>query len=156
MGGGSGGDPRAAGGGQQGHAVKWVYARPAGGSLEFWINEDGRVAQIAATGRTGTAVTSKRIRLGSTYSQVLKAYGAPETHRTSTVPPEVAAVMGLNRDANKKKARSRDQLASYAQLYGGSVVSVNLVNDVLYTSKHHAAFTFLGDKCMRITIALAD
>jgi hypothetical protein len=153
-GGGYGGDPSAAGGGQQGNAVKWVYARPNGGSLEFWINEDGRVAQIAATGRTGTATTSKGVRLGSTYSQVLKLYGAPETHRTSSVPPEVAAVMGLNRDANKQKRR--DQLSSYAQLYGGSVSFVNLVNDVLYTSKHHAAFTFLGDKCVRITIALAD
>jgi len=154
--GGGYGDPSAAGSGQQGNAVKWVYARPNGGSLEFWINEDGRVAQIAATGRTGNAVTSRGARLGSDYKQVLKAYGPPETYLTSTVAPEVAAVLGLNRNVNKGKAKARDQLAAYAQLYGGSVYTVNLVNNVLYTSKHHAAFTFLGGKCVRITIALAD
>jgi hypothetical protein len=157
MGGGYGaGDPSAGGAGQQGNAVKWVYARPNGGSLEFWINEDGRVAQIAATGRTGNAITSKGARLGSSYSQVLKLYGAPETHQTSTVSPEVAAVMGLNKNVSKQKARARDQLSSYASLYGGSVTYVNRVSNVLYTTKHHAAFTFLGDKCVRITIALAD
>jgi hypothetical protein len=154
--GGYGGEIGAAGSGQQGNAVKWVYARPNGASLEFWINEDGRVAQIAATGRTGNAVTSKGIRLGSDYKQVLKAYGPPESYTTSPVAPEVAAVMGLHRDVSKQRGRQRDQLAAYAQLYGGSVQTVNLVNNVLYASKHHAGFTFLGGKCVRITIALAD
>jgi hypothetical protein len=157
MGGGyGGGDPTAGGVSQQGNAVKWVYARPKGGSLEFWINEDGRVAQIAATGPTGAAVTSKGVKLGGTYSQALKAYGPPEMHQTSTVSPEVAAVMGLDRKANQKRARSRDQLAAFAQAYGGSVYNIHIVTNVLYPSKHHAAFTFLSDKCVRITIALAD
>jgi hypothetical protein len=135
--------------------VKWVYARPNGGSLEFWINEDGRVAQIAATGRTGAAITSKGTKLGSTYAQVLKAYGPPETYSTSNVAPEVAAVMGLNRE-QKKKTKGRDALVGYANAYGASVRWIYSVDNVLYTTKHHAAFTFLGDKCIRITIALAD
>lgn len=156
-GGGYGGDASATGGAtQQGNAVKWVYARPNGGSLEFWINEDGRVAQIAATGRSGNAVTAKGTRLGSSYAQVLKAYGPAEMYQTSTVSPEVAAVMGLDREANKRKTRSRDQLAAFAANYGGTVYNIHTVTNVLYTSKHHAAFTFLGDKCVRITIALAD
>jgi hypothetical protein len=155
-GGGYGGDPNAAGGGQQGNAVKWIYARPNGGSLEFWINEDGRVAQIAATGRTGSAVTSKGIKLGSSYAQALKAYGPPETYQTSPVAPEVAVVLGLNRNVDKKEGRARSQIQAYAQLYGRSIQWINSVENVLYTSKHHAAFTFLGDKCVRITIALAD
>jgi hypothetical protein len=141
---------------QQGNAVKWVYVRPDGGSLEFWINEDGRVAQIAATGHTGTAVTSKGLKLGSSYSQVLTSYGVPEIHRTSPVPPEVAAVMGLGQSKQQKARRQR--LAQWAQLYspGTGVQTTFLVNDLLYPRNQHAAFTVLDGKVVRITIALAD
>jgi hypothetical protein len=152
--GGYGSTDATGGAGQQGNAVKWVYARPNGGALEFWINEDGRVAQIAVSGRTGNANTSKGIKLGSSYSSVLNAYGPAEAYRTSTVAPEVAAVLGLDRSV--KKAKDRDRLASFASMYGGTVVNVHMVNDVLYTRKHHAAFTLLNDKVVRITIALAD
>ena len=113
MPGGYGSTDASGGAQQQGNAVKWVYARPNGGALEFWINEDGRVAQIAASGRTGTATTAKGIKLGSTYSQVLKAYGPAETYRTSNVAPEVAAVLGLNRASYRKAAR--DRVASFAR-----------------------------------------
>jgi hypothetical protein len=145
-----------AGGGavQQGNAVKWVYMRPGGGSLEFWINEDGRVAQIAATGRTGSARTSKGVQLGSGYSQVMKAYGVPETHRTSPVPPEVATVLGLGKNQRKDAARQA-RTAAYAAYYGVGPQSTS-VNDLIYTRKHHVAFTTLEGKVARITIALTD
>jgi hypothetical protein len=144
---------------QQGNAVKWVYVRPNGGTLEFWINEDGRVAQIAASGPSGTAVTSKGIKLGSTYAQVLTSYGPAEMYRDAPVAPEVAAVLGLGRSAKEKGRRGR--LADYAQRYSApgvqtTVTTLYTVNELLYPRRHHAAFTVLDGKVVRVTIALAD
>ncbi len=55
------------------------------------VNEDGRVAQISvaapaaktaiANKTISGAVTSKRVRLGTPYQQVLSTYGTPERHR---------------------------------------------------------------------------
>jgi hypothetical protein len=153
-----GGDGTTTGGGvlAQGNAVQWVYLRPGGASLEFWINEDGRVAQIAATGRTGNAVTSKGVKLGSTYPQVLKAYGMAELHRYSTVPPDMARIMGLGQADRKKAGQRGGSKTGMAQFFGAAFQVANLVTDVIYTKSHHAAFTLVDGKVVRITIALAD
>jgi hypothetical protein len=144
---------------QQGNAVRWIYIRPNGGALEFWINEDGRVAQIAASGSSGTAVTSKSVKLGSSYAQVLTSYGPAEMYRDAPVAPEVAAVLGLGRSKQNKARRGR--LADYAQRYSApgvqtTVTTIYMVNELLYPRRHHAAFTVLDGKVVRITIALAD
>lgn len=72
-------------------AVLWIYKRDdmKGGKgtirLEFLINEDGRVAQIAVAapaGKTYPGVrTSKGIALNTSYQRVLEAYGFPEKTR---------------------------------------------------------------------------
>lgn len=144
---------------QQGNAVKWVYVRPNGGSLEFWINEDGRVAQIAASGPSGAAITSKGVKLGSSYAQVLTTYGPAEMYRDAPVPPEVSAVLGLGRSKQAKDRRGR--LTAYAQRYSApgvqaTITTTYMVNELLYPRRHHAAFTVLDGKVVRITIALAD
>ena len=71
------------------NAVLWIYKRPGGLRLEFLINEDGRVAQISAAAPTdkplknvpANARTSRGVTLGSTYTQVVGAYGNPERYR---------------------------------------------------------------------------
>lgn len=71
------------------NAVLWVYRRPGNLRLEFLINEDGRVAQISAAAPTDKPLkstpaalrTARGVTLGSTYAQVLGAYGNPERYR---------------------------------------------------------------------------
>ncbi len=72
-------------------AVLWIYKRNdvKGGKdtvrLEFLINEDGRVAQIAVAAPAGKSYpgvkTSKGVALNSSYQKVLEAYGFPEKTR---------------------------------------------------------------------------
>ena len=61
--------------------VTWVYKFPKNKTLEFIINPDGRVLQIAAYGVDWPEIrTSKKIGLGHTYKDVLLRYGFPEAH----------------------------------------------------------------------------
>ena len=76
--------------GQQGRArsrptgteVTWVYRFPKSRQLEFIIDPQGLVIQIAAYGAEWQGLkTSKGITLGSTYRDVILKYGYPETHQ---------------------------------------------------------------------------
>jgi hypothetical protein len=78
----------AAGGGQAGGAagqasgtqfVRWIYRRSTASSMNFVLNNHNKVVQIEALGISNTAVrTSKAIRLGSTFADVVKNYGDPD------------------------------------------------------------------------------
>lgn len=66
--------------------ITWVYKFPKNKTLEFIISPDGRVVQISAFGVEWPGVaTSKGIRLGQTYKDVIMAYGFPESHARSGV-----------------------------------------------------------------------
>ena len=93
-----GGDPRGggnAGGGVGGFGntvstlaqqqeVTWVYNRKVKNDLvsyNFLIGPNGNVIQIRVAGYSDSATKTKRgIGLGSTYKDVVKAYGYPEEH----------------------------------------------------------------------------
>lgn len=61
--------------------VMWIYRFAQNKTLEFLINPDGRVLQIAAYGAEWPGIgTAKGIRLGDTYKDVLVKYGFPESH----------------------------------------------------------------------------
>ena len=66
-------------------AQLFVYKRKGGIRMEFLVNEDGRVAQISVAAPAGktlpNAITSKGIKLGSNYQNVLSRYGFPERLR---------------------------------------------------------------------------
>lgn len=86
---GDGGGSAASQGPEYANAVLWIYKRPGNIRLEFLINEDGRVAQISAAAPTDKPLktvppgirTAHGVTLGSTYGQVLAAYGNPERYR---------------------------------------------------------------------------
>lgn len=62
--------------------VTWIYRFPKNRTLEFVINPDGVVIQIAAYGVEWPGLaTSKGIKLGSTYRDVILKYGYPESHQ---------------------------------------------------------------------------
>ncbi|MCL6519728.1 MAG: hypothetical protein K6T99_07840 [Armatimonadetes bacterium] len=64
--------------------VTWIYRFPKNHTLEFIINPDGIVIQIAAFGVDWPGIgTSKGIKLGSTYKDVIMKYGYPESHQKS-------------------------------------------------------------------------
>jgi hypothetical protein len=137
--GGFGGDPNAGFGGQAGgqtvgNAVLWVYRRPGGVLMEFLINEDGLVAQISISGLKGPGRTAKGVGLGTDFKTVLTRYGSPEQYLISTV--NAAGVQNVNPAAAVKA--------------GGQVTQV------YYPKRHHAAFTFLNNRIVRITVALAE
>jgi hypothetical protein len=66
------------------NAILWIYDRKPT-RLEFLINEDGRIAQISVAAPSGKtfpgARTSRGVTLGSSFGQVMAAYGNPERHR---------------------------------------------------------------------------
>lgn len=62
--------------------VTWTYDLSDGTTLEFIISETGRIIQVTVGGDrpyTGSR-TSKGIKLGSSYKDVLFKYGYPEGH----------------------------------------------------------------------------
>lgn len=64
--------------------VTWVYKFPKNKTLEFIINPDGRILQIAAYGVDWSSIrTSRGITLGDTYRDVVLKYGFPESHEKS-------------------------------------------------------------------------
>jgi len=66
--------------------VTWIYKFPKNKTLEFIISPDGSVLQIAAYGVDWPGIsTSKGIRLGQTYKDVILKYGFPESHERSGV-----------------------------------------------------------------------
>lgn len=67
--------------------IRWIYKFPKNKTLEFIINPDGRVMQIAAFGADWSSIrTSKGIILGtSTYKDLLTKYGFPESHERAGI-----------------------------------------------------------------------
>ena len=62
--------------------VTWIYRFPKNRTLEFIINPDGRIVQIAAYGVEWSNVrTARGITLGDTYKDVVVRYGYPEAHQ---------------------------------------------------------------------------
>jgi hypothetical protein len=61
--------------------VTWIYKLSKSKSLEFIINRDGHVVQIATYGVEWPGMhTSLGIGLGSTYKDIIRKYGWPESH----------------------------------------------------------------------------
>ncbi|HWP31351.1 MAG TPA: hypothetical protein VNK96_06475 [Fimbriimonadales bacterium] len=59
--------------------VRWIYRLSPSNSVNFVLNKFNKVVQIEVIGISNPrAKTSKGIRLGSTLSQVIKAYGNPD------------------------------------------------------------------------------
>jgi hypothetical protein len=60
----------------------WTYDLPDGTTVEFIISQNGRVVQITVGGDKPFKLskTSKGIRLGSLYKEVVFKYGYPEEH----------------------------------------------------------------------------
>ncbi|MEN6370998.1 MAG: hypothetical protein ABFD64_03210 [Armatimonadota bacterium] len=64
--------------------VSWTYDLQSGTTLEFLISESGRVIQITVGGDQPFALskTSKGIKLGSYYKDVIFKYGYPEKQQS--------------------------------------------------------------------------
>lgn len=62
--------------------VTWTYDMPDGITLEFIVSETGRIVQITVGGDRPFALsrTSKGIKLGNYYKDVIFKYGYPESH----------------------------------------------------------------------------
>jgi hypothetical protein len=73
------------GGGATGEARQVVYLyQKKGVTYMFFINEQGRVVQIASIAdKDPNTRTRKGITLGSTYTQIIKTYGYPAKHEFS-------------------------------------------------------------------------
>jgi len=65
--------------------VTWTYDWPDGITTEFLISSTGKVVQITIGGLqpSKSSVTSKGIKLGSTYKDVIFKYGWPEGQSTA-------------------------------------------------------------------------
>lgn len=65
---------------QAGQQVTWVYKFAKGRTMELLINPDGIVVQITVYGSNWPSVrTTKGIKLGSTYKDLIMKYGYPES-----------------------------------------------------------------------------
>ncbi|MEN6520673.1 MAG: hypothetical protein ABFD46_05915 [Armatimonadota bacterium] len=64
--------------------VTWTYDLQSGTTLEFMISESGRIIQITVGGDQPFALskTSKGIKIGSYYKDVIFKYGYPEKQQT--------------------------------------------------------------------------
>jgi hypothetical protein len=110
--------------------VTWVYNRKNGNSVvsyEFLIGPAGEVAQIRVSGYLGSQAKTKRgIVLGSTYKDVVRAYGQPEDYQ------QVGNVL----------------IASYKQK---AHVAFQFLNQSGQTDAYHS-----GYKVIAVTIAQVD
>jgi hypothetical protein len=69
--------------------VTWTYEIPkAKVTLDFRLDEDGRVVEIVGTGRKPTSLvkTSVGVTLGDPYGKVLRLYGPPDRQFQQVVP----------------------------------------------------------------------
>lgn len=69
--------------------VTWTYEIPkAKVTLDFRLDEDGRVVEIVATGKQPTSLvkTSVGVTLGDPYGKVLRLYGPPDRQFQQVVP----------------------------------------------------------------------
>lgn len=64
-----------------GREITWIYRFEKNKELDFILDAQGRVLQIAAYGVEWKGMkTSKGITLGKTYKEVILTYGFPESH----------------------------------------------------------------------------
>lgn len=64
-----------------GREITWIYRFEKNKELDFLLDPQGRVLQIAAYGVEWKGMkTSKGIGLGKTYKEVILTYGFPESH----------------------------------------------------------------------------
>jgi hypothetical protein len=67
-----------------GREITWIYRFAKNKSLEFIIDPEGRVLQIAAYGIEWSGLrTAKGIVLGDAYKKLILTYGFPESHEQS-------------------------------------------------------------------------
>jgi hypothetical protein len=62
--------------------VMYVYQKSGSLTIEFLLSPDGRVIQISLLGYHATSKTSRGIGLGDSYTDVIRAYGYPESQDT--------------------------------------------------------------------------
>lgn len=68
-------------GGAVGREITWIYRFDKNKTLEFIIDPEGRVLQIAAYGVEWSGIrTAKGITLGDSYKKIILSYGFPESH----------------------------------------------------------------------------
>ena len=62
--------------------ITWSYDRPGGTTIEFIISDKGLIVQITAGGNGNFALakTSKGVKFGTSYKDVVLKYGFPEGH----------------------------------------------------------------------------
>ncbi len=62
--------------------ITWTYDLPGGTTLEYLISDKGVVVQITASGSGSftLAKTSKGVKFGTAYKDVIMKYGFPEEH----------------------------------------------------------------------------
>jgi hypothetical protein len=125
-----------AGGVTVGNAALYTYRKQGGVTYEFLINEDGLVAQISVSGKKADARMGQGIKLGSSYADVLRTYGYPQTHLMTSL-----AATGM-------------QQASMS--YSAMVRSGGQVTQITYPKVHHIAFAMLNQRVVRMTVALAE
>jgi hypothetical protein len=66
--------------------VTWVYRFPKNRTLEVLLNPSGIIVQISVIGISWANVsTSRGIKLGNTYKDILVKYGYPESHQQSGI-----------------------------------------------------------------------
>ncbi len=76
--------PSQGGGGAR--EVTWIYRFAKNKTLEFIIDPEGRVLQIAAFGVEWPGMkTARGITLGASYKQIILTYGFPESHERSGI-----------------------------------------------------------------------
>jgi hypothetical protein len=67
--------------------ISYIYRRPDNTTMSVTIDQSGRIAEIVVYAlsveafKKSKAVTSKGIRFGMTYKDVLKKYGDPDNHQ---------------------------------------------------------------------------
>lgn len=66
-----------------GQEVVWTYELPKGNTLEVYVDDDGNVDQVTASGvKWGSVKTARGITLGDRYKTVLARYGFPDQHES--------------------------------------------------------------------------
>ncbi len=73
-------------GGASGREITWIYRFDKNKTLEFIIDPEGRVLQIAAYGVEWSGIrTAKGITLGDAYKKIILTYGFPEAHEKTGI-----------------------------------------------------------------------
>jgi len=77
---------------QPGKILFWVYEYPKKGLTNiFALDEEGRVMLIGQAGGAPSAKTGRGVGIGSTYAEVVRLYGFPDSHQRAATQGVVTA-----------------------------------------------------------------